>query len=61
MANLMNIHTGSVDTTENWAAEGYTIENSGLVEVEKDEYGCWVALWSRDSILLNLEIGVSCQ
>lgn len=30
---LMNPHTGSVDTEENWAAEGYTTENSTLVEV----------------------------
>lgn len=38
---LMNSHTGSVDTAENWEAEGYDLENSDLVEVEKDESGDW--------------------
>ena len=38
---LMNIGTGSVDTAENWSAEGFTVENSGLVEVEKDSEGGW--------------------
>lgn len=38
---LMNPHTGSVDTAENWAAEGYTPENSELIEVAKVN-GDWV-------------------
>jgi hypothetical protein len=37
MKNLMNPYTGSVDTEENWAAEGYTINNAELVEVEWSE------------------------
>lgn len=40
---LMNIHTGSVDTAENWKDDGYVEgETDGLVEVEKDENGDWV-------------------
>lgn len=39
---LMNPHTGSVDTEENWNDEGYTTENSELIEVVKDENGEWV-------------------
>lgn len=38
---LMNPHTGSVDTAENWAAEGCTPENSELIEVVKVN-GDWV-------------------
>lgn len=41
-AYLMNPHTGSVDTAENWKAEGFTKENSDLIEVVKDENGDWV-------------------
>lgn len=37
---LMNPATGSIDTRENWAAEGYTEENSDLelvfAEAEND-------------------------
>lgn len=39
---LMNPHTGSVDTAENWAAEGYTTDNSGLIEVLQDANGDWI-------------------
>lgn len=42
MNHLMNIHTGSVDTSDNWAAEGYTPSNAALVEVVKDENGDWI-------------------
>ena len=38
---LMNPATGSVDTAENWAAEGYTEENAGLIEVVLVD-GSWV-------------------
>ena len=31
---LMNPHTGSVDTEENWQSEGWNKENSTLIEVE---------------------------
>lgn len=41
MTYLMNTKTGSVDTAENWAADGYTAENADLVEV-KDVNGEWV-------------------
>ena len=41
MKHLMKPQTGSVDTEENWNAEGYEIEN-GLIEVQKDENGDWV-------------------
>lgn len=37
----MNPHTGSVDTMESWADEGYTPENSELIEVFYDG-GAWV-------------------
>lgn len=43
MSHLMNPHTGSVDTKENWLAEGYTPENSDLIEVIKVS-GQWVEL-----------------
>tara|TARA_R110002020_G_scaffold279104_3_gene494500 strand:+ start:1102 stop:1248 length:147 start_codon:yes stop_codon:yes gene_type:complete len=39
---LMNPHTGSVDTEENWATEGYTTDNSELIAVEKNEDGDWI-------------------
>lgn len=39
---LMNQHTGSVDTTDNWAAEGYTTDNSDLIEVVQDANGDWI-------------------
>jgi hypothetical protein len=42
MTYLMNTKTGSVDTEENWAAEGFTPENSDLRQVVKDENGDWV-------------------
>ena len=38
---LMNPETGSVETKEDWEAEGYTQENANLVEVEKEENGDW--------------------
>ena len=41
MKNLMNIHTGSIDTAENWRDEGYTPDNSDLVEVENIK-GEWI-------------------
>lgn len=39
---LINPHTGSVDTKENWEAEGFNQENSYLVEVIQDEDGEWI-------------------
>ena len=41
MTYLMNPHTGSVDTAENWAIEGYTKENAELIEIVKVD-GEWV-------------------
>jgi hypothetical protein len=38
---LMNYYTGSVDSEENWAAEGWSMDDSDLIEVEKKE-GRWV-------------------
>lgn len=34
---LMNPKTGSVDSAENWAAEGYDEKNAELIEVCKDK------------------------
>ena len=39
---LMNPHTGTVQTQEDWAADGFTAENADLVEVVKDDNGDWV-------------------
>jgi hypothetical protein len=49
---LMNPHTGSVDTEENWKSEfremsseewgGKTYEDARLFEVVKDEDGDWI-------------------
>lgn len=41
---LMNLLTGSVDTEENWAAEGHTRENCGLEEVVLNDEGDWILL-----------------
>lgn len=34
---LMNPHTGSIDTADNWESEGYTPENSELLPVDLSE------------------------
>lgn len=34
---LMNPHTGSIDTADNWESEGYTPENSDLLPVDLSE------------------------
>lgn len=34
---LMNPKTGSVDTKENWESEGFTQNNSDLIEVVKKQ------------------------
>lgn len=39
---LMNPATGTVQTAEDWAADGYDQSNAELVEVVKDEAGDWV-------------------
>jgi len=39
---LMNHLTGSVDTADNWAAEGHTQKNADLIEVVKNDSGDWV-------------------
>lgn len=39
---LMNPHTGTVQTADDWADDGYTPDNADLVEVEQDENGDWV-------------------
>lgn len=39
---LMNPHTGTVMTAEDWAVEGYDKSNAELVEVVKDDAGDWV-------------------
>ena len=38
---LMNPHTGSVQSEQDWKDEGYTIDNSELIEV-KIVNGLWV-------------------
>jgi len=40
----MEPNTGEVDTQENWAAEGFTVENSELIEVVKDDDGWWTGV-----------------
>lgn len=42
MTYLMNIHTGTVQTAQEWADDGFTTENAELVEVVKDQNGDWV-------------------
>jgi hypothetical protein len=39
---LMNPHTGTVQTADEWAADGYTTANADLIEVTKDEKGDWI-------------------
>lgn len=39
---LMNPHTGTVQTAEDWEADGFAVDNADLVEVVKDENGDWV-------------------
>jgi hypothetical protein len=39
----MNPHTGSVQTAEAWANEGFTPANAELIEVAQNESGEWVA------------------
>jgi len=39
---LMNPSTGSVDTADNWNAEGHTQQNADLIEVVKNDSGDWV-------------------
>lgn len=39
---LMNPHTGTVQTAQEWADDGYTRENAELIEVTLDENGDWV-------------------
>ena len=39
---LMNPHTGTVQTQEDWAADGFTAENADLIEVTQDDNGDWV-------------------
>ena len=39
---LMNPHTGTVQTAQDWADEGFTVDNADLIEVVKDENGDWV-------------------
>lgn len=40
MKYYMNPHTGSVDTLDGWFP--FTLENSKLIEVKKDDNGDWV-------------------
>ena len=42
MTYLMNPYTGSVQTAEEWAEEGYTQDNAELIEVEIDWADDWV-------------------
>lgn len=43
--HLMNIHTGSVDTEENWKSEVTQVEEfESLEEVIKDSYGNWMSV-----------------
>jgi len=37
----MNPQTGSVDTADNWEAEGHTQQNADLIEVVKNDSGEW--------------------
>lgn len=38
---LMNPYTGTVQSAEEWAEEGFTVDNADLIEVVKDENGDW--------------------
>lgn len=50
MVYLLNPYSGSVDTQENWAAEGYTRENSELIEVELID-GEWLEKGEKPAII----------
>ena len=39
---LMNPHTGTVQTEQDWADEGFTCENAELIEVMLGENGDWI-------------------
>jgi hypothetical protein len=39
---LMNPHTGTVQSAEDWEADGFTVDNADLIEVVKGENGDWV-------------------
>lgn len=39
---LMNPYTGTVQTAEDWAADGYDQSNAKLIEVVRNEAGDWV-------------------
>lgn len=41
---LMEPILGSVATQEDWNYEGYTKENSDLIEVEQNNLGDWVEI-----------------
>ncbi len=42
MTYLMNINTGTVQTSAEWADDGFNAENADLVEVVKDDNGDWI-------------------
>lgn len=52
---LMNPYTGSVDTADNWASEGFTSDNAELIEVVKDANGDWVTDDQIEQPLKNVE------
>lgn len=39
---LMNPHTGTVQTAQDWADEGFTTDSDDLIEVVKDDCGDWI-------------------
>lgn len=40
---LMNVKSGYVQTEQEWASEGYTVDNAALIVVEWDsEFDGWV-------------------
>lgn len=40
--HYMNPHTGTVQTLEDWAADGYSLANAELLPVVQDSAGDWV-------------------
>ena len=38
----MNPHTGSVQSAQDWADDGFTTDNAELIEVVKAAAGDWV-------------------
>lgn len=39
---LMNPHTGTVQSAQDWADDGYTTANAELIEVKAGDAGGWL-------------------